>query len=151
MSDHVITKDALLKLKEELKVLTTIKRREIADRIQRAKDLGDLSENAEYSEAKEAHAFNEGRISEIQVLIKNATVVEGATGNKIGLGSIVQVQVKNKKKEYEIVSFNEADPINNKISNESPIGQALVGKKRGDVVTVNTPKGDLEYTILEVK
>lgn len=151
MLDKVITKDALAKLKAELKTLSTTKRREIADRIQKAKDLGDLSENAEYSEAKEAHAFNEGRISELEALIKNSTVVSGKKSDKVGLGTVVVVKVKGKEKEYEIVSFNEADPVNNKISNESPIGQALVGKKKGDSVSVITPKGSLNYEILEVK
>ncbi|MBL7058540.1 transcription elongation factor GreA [Patescibacteria group bacterium] len=146
-----MTKDALDKLVNELEYLTTTKRREIADRIQRAKDLGDLSENAEYTEAKEAHGFNEGRIGEIEVLIKNSTVVTAKKSGRIGLGSIVKVKAKGGQREYEIVSFNEADPINNKISNESPIGQALVDQKKGDKVTVSTPKGNLEFEIIDFK
>ncbi|MCX6799944.1 MAG: transcription elongation factor GreA, partial [Candidatus Falkowbacteria bacterium] len=110
MSDRVITKDALTKLKNELETLTTVRRLEIAERIQKAKDLGDLSENAEYSEAKEAHGFNEGRISEIQNMIKTSTVVAGIKGDKVSLGSIVVVEVRDNQKEFEIVSFNEADP-----------------------------------------
>lgn len=151
MSDHVITKDALEKLKNELVNLTTTIRHEIANRIQKAKELGDLSENAEYSEAKDAHAFNEGRILEIQALIKNAIVVKTASGDQVGLGSKVVVKVRGKEKEYEIVSFNEADPMNNKISNESPIGLSLINKKKGDKVMVVTPKAEIEYEIIEVK
>ncbi len=149
---HIITQEAYDKLKNELKNLTTAKRREIADRIQKAKDLGDLSENAEYTEAKDAQAFNEGRILELQSLLKDVTVSSGGAGNKINLGSRIKVKVNGKKeKEYEIVSFNEADPITGKISNESPIGSSLLDKKKGDTVIIETPKGKIEYEIISIK
>lgn len=151
MSEHVITFEAYEKLKEELNFLSTTNRKEIAERIQKAKDLGDLSENAEYSQAKEDQAFNDGRIAEIQNILKNATIADSAKAGKVGLGSIVKVKVLNKEKELQIVSFNESDPLSGKISNESPIGQALLNKKKGDMIEVNTPSGKIAYEILGIK
>jgi len=151
MPDQIISQEGYDKLKKELEELTTIKRREIADRIQKAKDIGDLSENAEYSEAKDAQAFNEGRIAELNQMLKTLTVVEGNNGKGIiGMGSKVLAEVNGKEKEYEIVSFNEADPLEGKISNESPLGTAFLGKKKGEKVTVTTPKGEMEYTIKKI-
>lgn len=152
MTDQIISKDGYEKLQKELDLLVNFKRKEIADRIQKAKDQGDLSENAEYSEAKDAQAFNEGRIAELTTLLKNLTVVEGSNGkDRVSMGSKVTVEVNNNKKVYEIVSFNEADPLTGKISNESPIGRALVDKKKGDTVIVNTPKGETQYKILIIE
>jgi transcription elongation factor GreA len=151
MPDQIISQEGYDKLKKELEELTTVKRREIADRIQKAKDMGDLSENAEYSEAKDAQAFNEGRIAELNQMLKTLTVVEGNNGKGIiGMGSKVLAEVNGKEKEYEIVSFNEADPLEGKISNESPLGTAFLGKKKGEKVTVTTPKGEMEYTIKKI-
>lgn len=151
MPDQIITKEGYDKLKNELEELKTVKRREIANRIQKAKDMGDLSENAEYSEAKDAQAFNEGRIGELTQMIKTLTIVEGTNGKGvIGMGSKVVAKVNGKEKEYEIVSFNEADPLAGKISNESPLGTAFLGKKKGETVTVTTPKGEMEYTIKKI-
>lgn len=152
MENQIITQEGYNKLKTELDSLTTIKRREIAERIERAKELGDLSENAEYSEAKDAQALNEGRILELSATLKNVTIAE-TTGSKkeVQIGSRVKVSSSGRDKDYEIVSFNEADPINGKISNESPLGLAFMGRKKGDTVTVETPKGESEYKILEVK
>lgn len=151
MNDQIISKEGYEKLKEELDFLTSSKRREIADRIQKAKDMGDLSENAEYSEAKDAQAFNEGRIAELTQKLKNVTVVEnGANGGKVGMGSKVKVKINGNEKEFIIVSFNEADPMEGKISNESPIGSALLEKKKGDKVTVLTKKGSMEYEIISI-
>ncbi|MCK5416296.1 transcription elongation factor GreA [Candidatus Parcubacteria bacterium] len=149
--EHIISKEGLEKLKEELNNLTNVKRREIADRIQVAKDMGDLSENAEYSEAKDAQAFNDGRIAELKNIIKNAQVVEGGQLGKIGLGSTVTVKFNQKEKIYTIVSFNEVDPAKGKISNESPIGSALLNKEKGTKVVVELPKGQTEFEILKVK
>ena len=149
---HIITQEACDKLKNELEQLIKIKRKEISDRIQKAKDLGDLSENAEYTEAKDAQAFNEGRILELQALLKDVTVSSGGDDDKVNLGSRVKVKINNnKEKEYTIVSFNETDPITGKISNESPIGSAFLNKKKGDIVMVKTPKGEIEYKILSIK
>lgn len=150
MSDQIISAEGYQKLEEELQQLTTTKRREIADRIEKAKELGDLSENAEYADAKEAQAFNEGRISEITALLKNLTVVKAHSRSEVGMGSEVVVEMDGAKKTYTIVSFNEADPLAGKISNESPLGVAFVGKKVGDTVVVHTPKGDSTCKIVKI-
>lgn len=150
MSDQIISAEGYQKLEEELQTLSTVKRREIADRIEKAKELGDLSENAEYADAKEAQAFNEGRISEITALLKNLTVVKNASRDEIGMGSRVVVESDKEEREYTIVSFNEADPLSGKISNESPLGVAFVGKKVGDTVVVHSPKGDSTYKIKKI-
>ena len=152
MTDQIISQEGYDKLKKEFDNLVNVKRREIADRIQKAKDQGDLSENAEYSEAKDAQAFNEGRIAELAAMLKNLTVVENGHGSdKVTMGSKVTVEVNGDKKIFTIVSFNEADPVSGKISNESPIGRALVDKKKGDTVTVFTPKGENIYKISKVE
>lgn len=151
MTDQqIISEEGYHKLQEELHYLTTAKRREIADRIEKAKELGDLSENAEYSDAKEAQAFNEGRVSELTSLIKNVTVVNSLGKDIVGMGSHVSVEVDGQKKDFTIVSFNEADPLAGKISNESPLGLAFDGKKVGDTVIVHTPKGDTKYKITKI-
>lgn len=153
MENQIITQEGYNKLKEELDLLSTVKRKEIAERIERAKELGDLSENAEYSEAKDAQALNEGRILELTNILKNVTVVEpvGSSKGKIDMGSQVKVSCNGKEKDFIIVSFNEADPLSGKISNESPIGMAFLGKKKGDEVVAETPKGEIKYKIIDVK
>lgn len=144
-------------MQEELDLLTNVKRREIADRIEKAKELGDLSENAEYHEAKDAQAFNDGRIIELSTLLKNLTVVEsdghGNGDGKAAMGSKITVKnLKNgEEKQYSIVSFNEADPGQGKISNESPLGLAFLGHRKGDEVEVTTPRGELKYKILRIE
>ena len=151
MEDQIISQEGYDKLEKELAYLKNIKRREIADRIQKAKDMGDLSENAEYSEAKDAQAFNDGRIAELNSMIKNLTVVQNVNGKDVvGMGSKVKAQINGSTKEFTIVSFNEADPLEGKISNESPLGRAFLNKKKGDKVIVNIPKGDVEYEILSI-
>ena len=152
MSDQIISQAGYNKLQAELNYLKTEKRMEIADRIQNAKDMGDLSENAEYSEAKDAQAFNEGRILEITQILKNLTVVEsGNSSDKVSMGSKITVKVGEKEKIFTIVSFNEADPIEGKISNESPLGMAVLEKKKGDSITVDTPKGEVVYKIINIE
>jgi transcription elongation factor GreA len=152
MSDQIISQDGYDKLKHELEHLTKVKRREIAERIQSAKDLGDLSENAEYADAKEAQAFNEGRIAEIEATLKNATVVtNGKEKNEIGMGSVFTANSQNGSKTFTIVSFNEVDPAAGKISNESPMGRAFLHKKKGDTVKVSTPRGEIEYKITDIQ
>lgn len=151
MTSQIISPEGFKKLQEEYDNLTTLKRREIANRIESAKELGDLSENAEYADAKEAQAFNEGRISELTGLLKNLTVVENDGSGLIGMGSHVKAETNGVKKEFTIVSFNEADPFSGKISNESPLGIALLGRKKNDKVMVKTPKGEIEYKIIDVK
>lgn len=152
MDDQIISQEGYDKLKNELEHLKNVKRREIADRIQKAKDMGDLSENAEYSEAKDAQAFNDGRIAELTAMLKNLTVVDSiGAKDSVGMGSTIIVKADNKEREFTIVSFNEADPLNGKISNESPLGKSFIGKKKGAVVIVETPKGQKEYRIEKIK
>ncbi len=151
MSEQIITQEGYNKLKKEFEEIKNVKRKEIATRIQTAKDMGDLSENAEYSEAKDAQAFNEGRIAELNHILKNLTIVKnGNNKNTIGMGSKVSVVANEKKKDLIIVSFNEADPLKGKISNESPIGKAFLGKNKGAKVSVKTPRGIIEYEILDI-
>lgn len=151
MPEQIITQEGYNKLKEELEYLTQVRRKEIAERIERAKELGDLSENAEYSEAKDAQALNEGRVMELSNILKNVTVVEKASnGEHIVMGSTITVKVNGQEKQYTIVSFNEADPLNGLISNESPLGVAFIGKKKGETVDVETPRGVVQYKIVKV-
>ncbi|MFA5184572.1 MAG: transcription elongation factor GreA [Patescibacteria group bacterium] len=152
MNEQIISQEGYDKLKDELNFLATTRRREIADRIERAKELGDLSENAEYSEAKDAQALNEGRVLELTNTLKNVTVVETSHSNeKVTMGSRVTVKSPNGEKQYTIVSFNEADPANGKISNESPLGVAFLNKHKGDQVEVETPKGAVKYKIIKIE
>jgi transcription elongation factor GreA len=152
MNEQIISQDGYDKLQDELNVLTTIKRKEIAERIERAKELGDLSENAEYSEAKDAQALNEGRVMELTNILKNVTIVQQASSrDKVTMGSKVTVKSVNGEKEYVIVSFNEADPVNGKISNESPLGVAFINRHKGEQVEVDTPKGQLKFKIIDIQ
>ncbi len=147
-----LTKEGLIKLQDELKVLKTEKRKEIADRIQQAKELGDLSENAEYVEAKTEQAFIEGRILELENLIRNAIVVEGKPGTEeVQIGSTLTVKTGGKSFSYSIVGSNEADPASGKISNESPLGSAFLGKRKGDTVSIDTPSGTTTYIVSDIK
>ena len=141
------------KLKLELQDLKTNQRRELANRIEAAKALGDLSENAEYHEAKDALGFVEGRILEIEDLMKNAVIIEpeaAKAGSNVRVGSKVKVKVNGKEKTFDIVGSNEADPLSGKISNESPIGMALIGAHAGDKVNVKTPTGTTAYEVIEI-
>jgi transcription elongation factor GreA len=152
MPDQIISQEGYDKLKKELDDRMSVKRLEIAERIESAKELGDLSENAEYAEAKDEQAFNDGRIGELMALLKNVTVVHGnGEKDKISMGSKVTTSVDGKTKEFSIVSFNEANPGEGKISNESPLGVALINQKKGDKVTVNTPRGQVIYKIIDIK
>lgn len=152
MNEQIISQEGYNKLQDELTFLTTIKRKEIAERIERAKELGDLSENAEYSEAKDAQALNEGRVLELTNTLKNVTVVErNDSCEEVVMGSTVTVKVNDKEKKYVIVSFNEADPLSGKISNESPLGVAFLNKKKGESVEVETPRGVVKYKILKIE
>jgi transcription elongation factor GreA len=147
-----ITKDGLKKLNEELEDRKTRLRQEIAQAIKEAKEQGDLSENAEYAEAKTQQNENESRIGELEMILKNSQVVEkDATQQGAQMGSKVKVKFNGSEIEFEIVGSNEADPANFKISNESPLGKAFWGRSGGDDVEVSTPKGVIKYKILEVK
>lgn len=146
-----LTREGLAKLKIELKELKSVKRKEIAARIQEAKELGDLSENAEYAEAKDQQGFTEGRIIELENVIKNATVIsDDATGGVVQIGSTMMLKVESGEKQYTIVGSNEADPAKGLISNESPLGQAFLGRKVGETVEVKVPKGVVKYKIVKI-
>ncbi len=140
-------------MKDELENRKTTIRQKIAKAIKEAKEQGDLSENAEYSEAKRQQAENESRIARLEVMIKNYQVVsdkKNANGT-VGIGSDVRVKFNGSEITFHIVGASEADPTNFRISNESPMGKAFLNKKKGDVAKVETPNGIVEYKILEVK
>jgi transcription elongation factor GreA len=153
MTQKIITQEGLEKLQNELKALKEIKLPDIIEKIEQAKELGDLSENAEYHDAKEQQGFMVSRIREIESILKNAIVTEKHQANgaiDIGATFVVEDQAGNKK-EFSLVGFNEADPIVGKISNESPMGEAFLGKKQGDTVEVEIPKGIMIYKVIDVK
>lgn len=140
-------------LETELSQLKTVRRKEIADALEYAKSLGDLSENAEYHQAREDQANCEDRINHIEEILKKAVIMEtGPVAGVAHVGSTVTVLKKGEKEEktFAIVGSEEADSISGKISNESPLGQALLGKKKGDKITVHAPKGEMEYTVVAV-
>jgi len=152
MTEKIVTPAGYKKYKDELDQLKNVKRREIAERVKAAKEQGDLSENAEYAAAKDEQAHTEGRIEELEQILKIVTVVEPAgKSESISIGSHVTVEVGGDTREFEIVSSNEADPANGKISNESAVGTTLAGKKKGDSVEVETPGGVVHYKITAVK
>ncbi len=149
-----ITKDGLEKTKKEIEHLIKVVRPEIAMKIQKAKEYGDLSENAEYADAKEEQARVEGRIAELQHLVKHAVVIDDSQKNDgvVRIGSTIRVQFDSQgEKEFHIVGSHEADPSNGKISNESPLGKAFLGKKVNDIVEIETPHNRIRCTILEIK
>lgn len=150
----ILTAEGLAKLKEELEYLKVTKRKEIAEKIQEARSFGDLSENSEYDAAKEAQASMEQRVVEIENLINNAKVVSASDSPKDVVSICSTVKVFDcefeEEVEYTIVGITEADPLNNKISDESPIGKGLIGKKVGETVDVETPAGTIAFKILEI-
>lgn len=151
----IMTYEGVKKLEEELEYLKTVKRKEITEKIKVALGYGDLSENSEYDEAKNDQAFTEGRIIQLENMLKNAVVVDEneIPKDKVSVGSIVKVMDYefDEEVEYTIVGSAEADPMNFKISNESPVGSALIGKKVGDVVEVAVPSGVSKFEVLEIR
>lgn len=148
-----ITQTGLDKLKKELEERKIITRREIAEAIKEAKEQGDLSENAEYSEAKRQQRENESRIIELENITRTSEVVSHSGGNGVvEIGSTVDIETAGKRMTFEIVGSNEADPLGGKISNESPIGTAFLNKKKGEAFEVKLPNGKkVEYKILDIK
>ncbi len=148
-----LTPEGREKIIKELEFLINVKRPEVAEAIHSAKEEGDISENSAYDAAKEQQAFVEGKIMQLEQMLKNAAIIESqeATG-VVRLGSRVKVVEKGTKddEEYQIVGSAEADPIKGRISNESPVGRALMGKKPGDVVTVKTPAGERQLRLIQV-
>lgn len=146
-----ITKQGFESLKKDLDELTNVKRPKLVERLSDARSQGDLSENSDYINAKEELEFLDGRISELQEVLKNAVVVSGNSRNgEASIGTKVTLKVDGEKHIYQIVGDWEADPTNRKISHTSPLGQALIGKKVGDKVEVEAPAGKITYKILAI-
>jgi transcription elongation factor GreA len=152
---HVMTYEGIRKLEEELEFLKTVKRKEITEKIKVALGYGDLSENAEYEEAKNDQAFVEGRIIQLENMLRNASVIDENEIEKdvVSIGAIVKVKdyVFDEEVEFYIVGSAEADPMVNKISDESPVGRSLVGKKVGAIIEVTVPDGIAKYEVLDVR
>ena len=147
---YQITESGQRELERELEELKS-RRGEIADKIAAARDFGDLSENAEYDAAREAQGLLETRITEIETILQNASIIQVGGSSTVTLGSTVELEANGKTVVYTVVGPVEADPLEGKVSNESPIGQALMGKAVGDTVTINTPKGELAYTVVALR
>ena len=150
----VITEEGLRSLEKELEELKTIRRKEVAEKIKVALSFGDLSENSEYDEAKNEQAIIEGRIAEIENQLKNVRVLDetelGVEAVRVGLTVTVREKGKKKSMTYRIVGSTEADPLNGRISDESPVGKALVGHSKGDEVEVETPGGTIKLVVEEI-
>ncbi len=146
-----LTHEGLGKLKEELRNLIDVKRPELALRIKSARDMGDISENSEYDAAREEQAFVEGRIAELEEIVKSSVVSLNNAKGVVSVGSKVTVHIDGDKEVFHIVGAPEANPLEKKISHESPLGSALIGKKVGDKFQVDAPVGKLNYVILKIE
>ena len=150
--ERYLTPEGLEKLKEELRFLKEVKRKEIAERLEKCISFGDLTENSEYHEAKEEQAFVEGRILELEEMIRNASIISTARQKDLAqIGSTILVSAGSKKEKFIIVGAEEANPLEGKISANSPLGKALLNKAKGEVVLVSTPESKLEYKILKIE
>jgi transcription elongation factor GreA len=146
-----ISQEGLTKLRAELEELVNVRRAEIAQRIHDAKEHGDLAENAEYEDAKNEQAFVEGQIQRLESLVKNAIIIDENHGtDHVQIGSTVEVDGSDGKETFTIVGSTEASPRQGRISNESPVGRALLGKHKGESVLVKVPAGDFSYKILNI-
>ncbi len=149
--ETVLTREGLQKLELELEDLKTVHRKEVNDRIRQAKEFGDISENAEYEDAKQEQAFVEGRIMKVEAMIRNARIIDisDAVSDVVHLGATVKVKDVKAGQSYEftIVGSTEADPVRQRLSNESPLGRSLLGHKKGESVEVTTPRGVVTYKI----
>jgi transcription elongation factor GreA len=155
LKDIILTKEGYQKLKREIEDLSTRRRREIADRIKVAREFGDIAENAEYDAAKNEQAMVEARIAKLEERLASARVIEKREISKdvVSVGSTVRLRDVDAKQtvEYRIVGSAEANPAELKLSNESPVGKAIIGHKKGETIEVATPRGSLKYKILEIK
>lgn len=147
----MLTKDGLLQLKNEYDELVNVKRPDVVKRLSDARDLGDLSENSEYAAAKQDLAFIDGRILELEEILHSAKVVNGHSKKSIDIGCKVTLTTNGKREVFTVVGEWEADPMQKKISHESPLGKALLGKKSGESVEVEAPAGKLHYQILAIE
>ena len=155
MKEVILTKEGYDKLKHEIEYLSTEKRREVAERIRHARDFGDITENSEYDDAKNEQAMLEHRIATLEERMRSARVIskKDVAKDVVSVGSTVRLRdvEANKTFEYKIVGSAEANPSENKLSNESPVGKAIMGHKKGDVVEAPTPRGAKKFKIMEVK
>ena len=155
MKEVILTPDGYEKLRQEIDYLRTEKRREVAERIRVAREFGDIAENAEYDDAKNEQAMLEHRIAQLQERLLSARVItkKEISKDSVSVGSTVRLRdlAANKTVEYRIVGSAEANPAENKLSNESPVGKAILGRKKGDTVEVAAPRGALKFKILEIK
>ncbi len=153
MSEVVyLTKEGLEKLASELKELKSVRRKEVVKHIQEAKEFGDLSENSEYEDAKNEQAFVEGRISELEDIMRKAKVIDSRhKDSTVALGCVITVEADGDQEVYTLVGATEADPRKGRISIESPTGKALIGHKKGETVTVQAPSGKIQYKIKDIK
>ena len=147
-----LTKKRLDEFKEELELLKTKRRLEVSEKLRDAKELGDLSENSEYLEARDEHARVETRIAEVEDIIKNALIIKenGGTRDKVDIGSTVDVVKDGKKLRFVIVGTSEARPEDGFISNQSPLGRELMGRRVGDTIVIDTPSGNVKYRIHKI-
>lgn len=153
MKEVKLTQEGLDNLQKELDYLITEKRKEVSEKIKTARGFGDLSENSEYDEAKNEQAMVEARIQQLQAVLKNVVVVdENDLGDSINVGSTVTVLCKKNGREatYKIVGSTESDPLKNRISDESPVGKALIGHVVGDIVEAEVPSGVIEYEVVDI-
>jgi transcription elongation factor GreA len=153
MDKYYVTKEKLEDLKKELEYLKTVKRAEVAERLKQAKEFGDLSENSEYTDAKIDLDRTETRIFELEEMLKHISIIKKGAGgtSEVAIGSTVTIKKGTQTAQYQIVGSNEANPSEGKISNESPIGAAFLGKKVGDTVKVQTPAGTASYQITKIE
>lgn len=146
-----LTKEGLLKLKQELEHLEKVKRKEVAEKLGQAVSQGDLSENAGYDSARDEQEFVERRIKELKSIINQAKIIGSEKSSKVQIGSFVLLSSKEGKEEFQIVGSEEADILNKKISFLSPLGKALLNNQEGQIVKINTPDGEKEYKIIKIK
>jgi transcription elongation factor GreA len=155
VKEVILTPEGYEKLKQEIEYLSNDKRREVADRIRAAREFGDINENAEYDDAKNEQALLEQRIAKLEERLLSARVIEAdeISTDVVSIGSLVRLRDVDAKKtfEYHIVGSAEADPAANKLSNESPVGKAILGRKKGETVEVAAPRGSLKFKILDIK
>jgi transcription elongation factor GreA len=155
LKDVILTREGFTKLRKEIEELSTTRRREVAERIKIAREFGDIAENAEYDAAKNEQAMLEARIAKLEERLSSARVIEKREISKdvVSVGSTVRLRDVDAKQtvEYRIVGSAEANPAELKLSNESPVGRAIIGHKKGETIEVTTPRGSLKYKILEIK
>jgi transcription elongation factor GreA len=155
LKEVILTPEGYTKLKDEIQLLSTAKRREVAERIKHAREFGDISENSEYDDAKNEQAMLEHRIAMLEERLANARVIEAdeIKSDVVGIGSRVRLKdmAANETIEYTIVGSAEANPSENRLSNESPVGKAILGHKKGEIVEVAAPRGALKFKIMDIK